>query len=149
MEAVPTDHCTWRACGDRGPDTRARLPRISQCVLCIVVGAMNGWITAALLGGIDCYFLADAIYRASWRRLAVAVNLAALMILVIGLYGAVAELRTSRTRDAAPTVQPTHAPVRTDAYGALVGRRFRVRTLTHAPRLRQSGCARPRSFHYR
>ena len=61
-------------------------------------------------------------------QLAIAVNLVGRMVLMAGVYGAVTDLRTRRTRDAAPAVHPTPAPVRTDAYGALVGRRFRVRT---------------------
>ena len=76
---------------------------------------MNGWITAALLVGIGCYFLADAIHRAGRRRIAMLVNLLGLMVLMVGLYGVVADIRTSRTMDAAPAVQPTHAPLRTDA----------------------------------
>jgi len=63
---------------------------------------MNGWITAALLEGSGCSFLADAMYRAGRRRIAVLVNLLGLMG---GVDGAVADLCTSRTRDAAP---PSH-----------------------------------------
>jgi|GEM_PF-5425282 len=76
---------------------------------------MNTWITVALLVGIGCYFLADAIHRAGRRRIAVLVNLVGLMVLIVGVYGAVADIRTSRTMDVAPAVHPTHAPVRTDA----------------------------------